>query len=99
MIRLIFIYLIKKGIISAPSPPPPLYYRATGAAASSAPPLSSGVPANGLVQATINKCILFKFKIIFFFKLNLLARFIEHIIYDLQLKPYAYSIGVVSITL
>ena len=52
--------------------------------------------ANGLVQATINGSILIKFKIIFSFKLNLLTRFIEHIIYDLQFKPYAYSISVNS---
>ena len=46
---------------------------------------------NGLVWATINEFIFIKFKIIFSFKLNLLTRFIEHIIYalsnDLQLKP------------
>ena len=36
--------------------------------------------ANRLVLATINEIIVIKYKIIFSFKLNLLTRFIEHII-------------------
>ena len=45
---------------------------------------------NGLVQATINEFILIAFKITFSFKLNLLARFIEHILLVLN---YNYSLN------
>ena len=45
---------------------------------------------NGLVQATINEFILIAFKIKFSFKLNLLARFIEHILLVLN---YNYSLN------